>query len=322
MNIELILARLIAENQTAILPGFGIFTATATEFYIHPVENSFSPPSLKLEFSYDGKCTSDLFVSSLATTLEIEIAESERKIEEFVKDLKINIQRGNTAKIYGIGEFYLTTRKTINFRQAIEFSLSQDSFGMKSFKINPVKRESEPVKAATPIIAESKKKSGSLNKFLPYAAILLLIGGAATAYFLIFNQKTNLVEISENNPKTDTIIPQNQDIQTIADTISQDSTLVDSTVITETQHPVENAIAADGSKKYFIVAGCFMSETLATNFVEKLKSKGYPASIEGKTSSGLFRVCYDGYPTWKDAELAVREINKKEGKSLWIDKVY
>ncbi len=322
MNIELALARVISENQTVTLPGFGVFKATKTEFYIHPVENSFAPPSLKLEFIYDGKCVSEDFFTQIATDQNIEIEEARQKVEDFVKELKIQIQRGSNAKIQGIGEFYITTRKTVNFRQIEDFSLAKESFGLKAFKLSPIKKDVLDTKIPSNVEKTKKQKRNNFKKLLPYAAIFILIAGSTVIYFAFFHnnndqkpaQQETTVVVSDQKPETKPI--------QVSDSIPQDTMSIDSNINNSVQSEAQNIEAKSLEKKYFIIAGCFKDETLANNLVYKLKSKGYPASLEGKTGSGLFRVCYDGYSTWDDAAKAVKEINKKEGKSLWIDKVY
>ncbi|MFZ6050482.1 HU domain-containing protein [Halocola ammonii] len=68
---------------------------------------------------------------------------------------------------------------------------------------------------------------------------------------------------------------------------------------------------------YFVVGGAFREKDNAENLVDKLRIKGYDASIFGKTGN-LHMVCYGSFTTKNAATRALREIKQSENPYAWL----
>lgn len=72
------------------------------------------------------------------------------------------------------------------------------------------------------------------------------------------------------------------------------------------------------TKKYYIIAGCFRSEKNANKLLEELQAASYPASIQGKTPKGLYRVCYRGFSDFTQAKKELQRILREENTGAWL----
>lgn len=68
---------------------------------------------------------------------------------------------------------------------------------------------------------------------------------------------------------------------------------------------------------YFVVGGAFREKENAENLADKLRNKGFDASIFGKTGN-LHMVCYGSYTTKNSARQALRDIKKNENPYAWL----
>jgi len=200
-------------------------------------------------------------------------------------------------------------------------------------------KETPKKEVKPPVIAEAPKKSS--KKWILLVAIG--IASALVVVFLLFENKieTKVENIANNTEvvEADTLV--NEDIdnekEIDEDTIStvdvvsaeeevqeadETQTIAEETE-TQIEETVENNVSINNSNKtYYVIAGCFRSEKKAREYLLDLKSNGYDgASIEGKTSGGLTRVCYAGFERRSEANNYLDEISLKEGKGLWIQKI-
>jgi cell division septation protein DedD len=185
------------------------------------------------------------------------------------------------------------------------------------------------------IVPQSSKKSS--KKWL----LLVAIGIASTlvVVLLLFKNKpeTKVENLATNNTveNTDTLAKEEIDMND-KDTISSENDVVSNeeevqgaeeiqaeAKKSENEELAKNNVAISKSNKsYYVIAGCFRSEKKAKEYLLDLKSSGYDdASIEGKTSGGLTRVCYAGFEKRSEANNYLDKISIKEGKDLWIQKI-
>jgi hypothetical protein len=68
---------------------------------------------------------------------------------------------------------------------------------------------------------------------------------------------------------------------------------------------------------FFVVGGAFREKSNAESLVDKLRNKGFDASIFGKTGN-LHMVCYGSYTTKNAAKKALRDIKQTENKYAWL----
>jgi len=79
-------------------------------------------------------------------------------------------------------------------------------------------------------------------------------------------------------------------------------------------------VAALSIKGFHVIAGCFGVENNAHKMVRQLKERGYPATIAGKSNSGLFRVAYGSYGSRIKALKALAKAKLSHNSRAWIAK--
>lgn len=69
--------------------------------------------------------------------------------------------------------------------------------------------------------------------------------------------------------------------------------------------------------KYHVIGGCFAEKRNATNFVEKMVSKGYSAHIVDH-HKGLYRVAFGSFASRKEAKAKMNHIKAHEQMKSWV----
>jgi len=349
---SLIFEYLVEHNHVGIL-GFGEFNAEPQEAYIHPIDHGFAPANKKIKFRLDKNVVDDGFLAFL--TQKTEGSESESKvmlkkaIDEWVKLLRA----GQEVDFEGLGVIKVSASKTVVFIENLPHSLNKQFFGLQDFKMEPLNR----IKATSIAAAMGSKTEDKPTKKRPVfiwvaAVFVVVILGVSFWLFkdnifgprLADNSKTqaDVSVVTKEQPTEDSLTEKKQEqnnllLDTVADdlndTVEMQSEntvqLVDNEVedqqIEEVSQPIEEEktieIVPFVGMRYFVIAGCFKSKTKAKNFLSTLQEKGYAATIEGKTSGGLIRVCYGSYSSWREASKSVLIINEKEATSAWVQKI-
>lgn len=319
----------LAENGNLKIEGFGIFDSDINEPYIHPIDNEISPSTLNLKFRLDKNTIDDGFKSFAASKLN----ESESAVGQLIKSEKegwINsLRKGIEVEFLYLGVLKLNSKGSVIFVQRNDFSLSKTHFGLASFQLNPINPVVVGHTSHASIVQPVSKNKSIIGIWIAAASIVLLL--AAGYWFfgdklLNFNQNPEIpksVEVQKPIIEVDTIqmdtIP-----EATADTLNLDSNrIADEQVIEEQKvnSSVQSSQISNSDLPYLVVAGCFLNDNIANEYLNSLKSKGYDAVIEGKTSNGLTRVCSGKYKTMQEAANASKEFNKNENKSSWVQKV-
>jgi len=187
-------------------------------------------------------------------------------------------------------------------------------------KPTPIKKEVTPkqpvIKEPMPIneYYEENNSKKKLNYIL-WGILIVIVNGAIIGYFLfddevksIFsNNKTEQVQSIETPEIND------NDAMEAAAPVEEELIIEDDT---EEVIPVEESNEIIG-KKYFVVAGVFKDETNADNLVITLRNQGYNAEKFGKIGA-LHAVCYDVFPTKKEADNYMLKLKKEVDSETWI----
>jgi hypothetical protein len=182
----------------------------------------------------------------------------------------------------------------------------------------------------TPSVVSAKPKT-NWKPWLTWAAVVLLLAilGASIYIFkdkFTAKQSNIIVKVTDNKLDEKNIVAVAQEDSIITASIDSviESEIVDSLskeIVAQSSLDDQN-IANTSTAQYFIIAACFKSDKNAQDYLLKLKASGYEnASIKGKTSSGLIRVCYAGFKTQAEANATLTQISDKEQKQLWIEKI-
>jgi hypothetical protein len=336
----------IIQHQELRIHGFGRFEVEPKEAYVHPIDHEISPAGVKLSFLLDKDVKDAGFIkycSNLLHKPEKEIAESLKKERDsWVKSLR----EGKAVPFKFLGQLKLNKGGTVVFVQQEFLSLDKRFFGMKSFHLEPQQEAKKSTLTQTEKVVPSKPKR-KWGWWIAAASLVLILGASYWFYGDILldslqkpmaENTIDAVEPPEKNDASehleargakevqDTLSTAKEDtLQAIVEQ-AQDSVVMDNPVPDNEpkaeEKPVETKPIPTPSeaKKYLVIAGCFQSEDKANDYLNRIREKGYPASIEGKTQGGLIRVCYASYSTWREAAKASREINQKEGGSSWVQR--
>ena len=345
MDVVFTLSKLLFDHDQLVVNGLGVFTTETKSAFIHPVEHSFTPEFKIIKFRADLKTKNDLLAKSIGGD------HAERLIEEFVQDVKAKLKEGNKVQLKNIGFLFLHRTGEIILEQDLGFNYVKKNFGLHGFIQEPVKKivpSEEPPKVE--VVPEKKKN----YKFIVYALWLVAIILAVVAvvkydniinYFnerpvsqvipttieeetVVENTKVVTVEsvpVDSQMVEVDTI--QNQDV---VDTVVYDEAIVEEHVVTDVQEVENTAIAVSDTHDikdlrgtvYYVIAGCFESQTKANELLEDLRAKGFDQSaIYGKIGR-LHRVCYTLFATRAEASNYMLKLKREGYRGVWLQKAH
>jgi cell division septation protein DedD len=307
---------LLRLHEQVELPGMGSFEKRLLPAAIHPVEHRFSPPGAEVSFGYGKVAGSGLLLNAIQTQEGISAADAVAKIREFVEDVSQQLAQGNRVHLSPLGTLKLGLDGQYILELQPGLNLNSNSFGLAEFISPAIQRHQEVVQAVKP----GRRKS---KLWIPAASLLLLAGLGFGAWQLgLIDQLLKPAKTAE--VKTVTPEPTQLPPSQPADTISAEpaDTTQSPEIVNEAVSAIEPAPSSDEvNGKWVILAACFSSEKNARRHVEKLSSEGHPASIEGQTRSGLYRVSYRSFSTEEAANIGLREIQKTNPKA-YIVKLY
>ena len=203
-----------------------------------------------------------------------------------------------------IGKFSLDNNNTILFDPQTEVNYLTEAFGLSSFVLPEVKRETL-LKETTPIIqrAQLDEKKNESNSLLKYAAIFIgiaLLGVAANSMFKKYNTEQQIIATQE----------QQQEVQT---------KIEKATFIVSEALPTLSVEVTLDKKPYHIIAGAFRYPENAQRLVNQLTNSGYKARILGVNKWGLTQVSYESYTEENDAINNLYRIRETEANdAAWL----
>lgn len=335
MKVEKHISELLFEHDCVIVPDLGGFVANYAPAKIHPVQHTFTPPSKKIVFNKNLKNNDGLLANQIASTEKTTYPEALKYISYFVENIQAEFKKGAKVKIDEVGTLFLDVERNIQFEPGTTNFLL-DTFGMTGFQSPAIKRDTitkrleKELKDRKAIPQERKKinvkRIVALSVAIPVLAAMVWIPLKTDLLKNINYSDLNPFaskevvkpDLKKDIPKTTTLLPVKKDT-TIA-------TLVDTTHTPVTASMVEPVKADSTAVKvgtinadldFHLVAGCFMIEENAKNFVNTLQQQNLNASIIGKNNRGLYVVSCGDYATRRDA-LNNLEALRKVQPNAWL----
>ncbi len=310
MKIEQYISQLLYRYQCVTVPGFGAFLTEFQSAQLDESSHSFYPPKKMISFNPFIKNNDGLLANHLAEAEKISYEIAVNTIQNEVSHWKTKIQEFGNFSIKNIGDFSLNSERNIVFVPADQVNYLTASFGLSSFVSPSVKREVyreiykeeiTQLEEETPIIFTPERKRN--YSFVKYAAIFLVATGVAGTLGYKFY---------ENKIAEETLLVQTN-VQKKVNQKIQEATFI-------IANPLPSVTLTVPSEKlpYHVVAGAFRIETNAEEHYQRLLKLGFKAERLAPNRHGLFPVLYGSYPSYVEAQKAMRDIHKLDNKDAWL----
>lgn len=144
---------ILMEEDQVCLPGLGTLRLQPQPALISPMEGKALPPSELVTFNAnlvldDGRIVSALESSGLYSHAEANVA-----LQEFLRNMRENLDAGRSFTLEGIGRFFKHHDEQLKFTPAGD-NFSKESFGLPGIELRPIVRtEKQRRAAADPMLA-------------------------------------------------------------------------------------------------------------------------------------------------------------------------
>jgi len=172
---------LLKHNDCVIITGFGGFILNEKSAFYNELTKTAHPPSKVISFNQRLTQNDGLLANYIAKCENISYNEACVEILKYSRKIKLKLSRNKSISLPNIGDFYLNEFEKVEFKANNEFNFNKDSFGLRTFQINKIKRK-------------SNKK---LNKYAAAAVIFVCIG---LSFFSLNNNITDEIHLFNLNP--------------------------------------------------------------------------------------------------------------------------
>jgi nucleoid DNA-binding protein len=329
MNLGQYISRLLPENETVIIPGFGALVSKYRHAGINSETGEITPPSKEIVFYRQIISDDGLLVACIADINLLSQYHALKMLEKERENIIYRLDKGERVLLEGVGEFFLDESNEIQFESHFNENMFSDSFGLEPVNFfeaddcedvsavtnadlsgrdeelnddSDIRQENKPVTASIP---EMKKKT------VKWWYLLLPVPLVIAVFFMIGNNRKKITRQEQLSYITPEIH------EDIADTIykadSVQALAVDSVEIAESA-----LTGVADSAKYYLVVGSFKEEENVGKYIEKFDIDGYEPFYIGKT--GSFHIVGIGkYNTEREAYRARRDyIERQNDPEAWI----
>jgi nucleoid DNA-binding protein len=300
MEINQYIKELLLMNDCVIIPEFGGFVANYKPATIE--NNQFFPPTKEIAFNNKLNSNEGLLINYISETEEIDYFSARQKLDSFVEETNLNLERNRNVYFEGVGYLHYDSRENLLFEPQIKQNLLVDSYGLQNFSYEKLYQRQMPKPAfkveyrePVPVIFQKRK----LQKLV--IAIPLLFAMA------LIPIKNNKVFLSKSDMGMwETFI---QSAPTVAVNTSEPATA---------EYKANVAVQEQTKFNYYIIAGSFKSEENAVNYLQQLKEQGYNGQNLG-VFKGLHRIAMKGFVTIEDAQKELNTLLYQNPQSgVWI----
>ncbi|NOQ25335.1 MAG: hypothetical protein GQ564_08225 [Bacteroidales bacterium] len=326
MKIKDYIKELLFTNQGVVIPGLGGFVSEYESAAFDVNENSFIPPSKKITFNPKYSYHDNLLIEFISEKENIDKEKSIKNLEDFVKDIKTRLIKGEKIDFPEIGSLSQNVNEEILFEQDTTSNLLSDSFGLTSVKtkliVNP---QNNVAKAVKPV---KQKKSYKKLIFISSSAIVFLclltlswfLTEGYTDFSLISSnekpnpESSNNIIINTPEKNLDSIAQADSVKALINQSIDENTDKKDALFYTE---PEKEAPKPKYSE-FHIIAGSFKKIENAEVFSSKLRDKGYEPVII-RSGENLIRIAIFSYTDETEALTKLYSLRESSNiKSVWI----
>ena len=345
MNIGFYIGALLYQHDCVVIPGFGGFIANYTPAFIHPVQNTFIPPSRQIMFNASLLHNDGLLATHIANEEGISFDQALIRITEEVTAIRSELNSGKIIQLENFGSLRANHENSIVFTPKSATNWMEEAYGLPTFVSQPIRRSDYHS-----IHDDKEKRIGihlpvAVRRIAAIAIPLLAIGlwslfntdriTAITSNYSsvfpseIFSQfnvssiekKIPLYVLSHSKSSTiKTSVKTDADPITTAKIKPSEVTANPEVTSTKTENNtvplVENKSVGTGH--FYIISGAFKSKENADKLIEQLRAKNFGASLAGQNKKGLYLVSAASCDDANQATLKLQEVLEKGIKAAWI----
>jgi hypothetical protein len=342
MKIGFYIGALLYQHDCVVIPGFGGFIANYTPAFIHPVQNTFTPPSRQIIFNASLLHNDGLLASHVARIEGIGFDQALIRITEEVAFIQKEVKSGKSIVLEGLGSLRTNQEDNIIFTPRLFNNYLEDAYGLATFVSPAIRRNGYhhskdageksnvihlPVAVrriaaiAVPLIAIglwSLFNTDRINNFTSnYSSIF---PSELVSQFSISSIKKSIpIYVLAHSKSSPIKHAETNDALTKVDPASQPVTKTENAIADQpaVQAPVSevNTIV---SGQFMIISGAFKVKENADKQVTQLKAKDLDATIAGQNKKGLYLVCAASCDDAAKATLKLKELLNKGIESAWI----
>ncbi len=315
MEIDKYIQTLLYDYDCVIMPQLGGFVTNYRPASTDSNTGICHPPGKDIRFNKNLTKSDGLLERAVADGAKISFEDAGAVLKEITEKYWSQLNGGEKVKFKRIGVLYVDDHKNLRFEPATNENYLKASFGFESFSLPAAKVfEPKPIvkETDTPVIRFEKEEPETESRpfrssksiywvaaatMLPFVAMSLYMGLSTNfkspkeitlAELVPFRYNSNEAPVyhgrtssAEAKPVENKIDGSGFPKNTTVFPFSFEKNEVDSTGVwinmkkVELNTPKEVKITG----KYHIIAGCFGEEANAENYVSRLKSRGYSASI-------------------------------------------
>ena len=300
VEINQYIKELLLLNDCVIIPEFGGFVANYKPASIE--NNQFFPPTKEIAFNNKLISNDGLLVNYISDSEGISYFEAKQKLENFVEETQLNLERNRNVYFDGVGYLHYDSRENLQFEPQLKQNLLVESYGLQNFSYEKLYQRQMPkpafkveYKEPVPVIFQKRK----LQKLV--VAVPLLIAMA------LIPMKNNKEYLSKSDMGLWEAITQSAPVATVQ---TQEQNVA--------EFNVEATPASVEEFKYYIIGGSFKSEENANKYLQQLSEQGYSGKNLG-VFKGLHRVAMKGFTNINEAQKELNTILYQSPQSgVWI----
>ena len=341
MKIGFYIGALLYRHDCVVIPGFGGFIANYTPAFIHPVQNTFNPPSRQIMFNASLLHNDGLLATHIAGEEGISFDQALNRIIEEVAEIHKELKSGKTIHLDGFGSLHTNHENSIVFTPKSANNWLEDAYGLPTFVSPPIRRSDYKS------IQDSQEKRNGIHlpiavrRIAAIAVPLLAIGlwslfntDQITAFtsnyssvfpseilsqFSVSSIKKSIHVDVLSHSKSSTVKPM---VKTEANPVTTTKDVIAEPVVNTEKSENKTALAVEnksvGSGHFYIIGGAFKSKENADKMIEQLKAKNFSATIAGQNKKGLYLVSAASCDDASQATLKLQEVLEKGIKAAWI----
>ncbi|MCH2085317.1 MAG: SPOR domain-containing protein [Saprospiraceae bacterium] len=327
IDINSLIAGLLYEQDTVIIPGLGALIADYQAAEIDQVQGQIVPPTKKVSFNKNLTLDDGLLIAFAQDKYQLSASEAKRAIQNYVQDIQDGLEKREIIEISEVGRLYLNYENEINFLPS-GTNFNQESFGLPNLQVYPIIRKS--VKSNTSKTQKKDYKSpkqssfanhiaGIFQRFLPHLIIVTLIVISIGIYLTHFGSKISSPAAEALMPPTASRINvkpgSNKNMATEDDDYTEN--LEDENLEMDTEAPTQ----APEQKIVSIAIGSFGNKKNVQKLIEKISEVGFipVTSYNGKLTKVSIELPYEEEEEIQNNLRIIREMISKDAQILKAD---